>query len=101
MLRAKAKDQGHTGQEFSKKKGPPKNFPGDLQKQKKVVGRGDADFPRKIRRSPKKKVFANFPQDFLPFSKEKEGHGHGPFLTNQIKCCQDIFEDLYGLRPRT
>ena len=37
----------------------------------------------------KKKGFRKFSARFLPFSKvkQKEGHGHGPFLTNQKKCC--------------
>ena len=100
MLGAKAKDKGHKGQEFSKKKVPQK-ICRRPPKTKKGRRARRCRFPTKNQAFSKKKVFANFPQDFLPFSKEKEGHGHGPFLTNQKKCCQDISKDLYGLRPRT
>ena len=55
MLEAKAKDQGHKAQVLSKKKkkGPHKNFSGDLQKKKKKKKKRSSQ--KFFRRSPKKK----------------------------------------------
>ena len=67
-----AKDQGHKAQVFFKKKGPQNFFSGDLKKKKtiKLFARGDADFPRKLRRSPEKKVFQKFPRSFCRFPRK-------------------------------
>ena len=89
------------GAKCSKKKGPPKSFPGNLQK--KGLRARRRQFSAKSQAFNKKKVFPNFPRFSANFQ-GKEGHGHGPFLTNQKSAVLEprsgYFRGLVGFKAK-
>ena len=95
MLEAKAKNEGHKAQLFSMKK-VPKIF----SREKKVFAREDAEFPRKIGRSLKKRSLQAFREFSAVFQgKVKRRSWPWPSFNTSKKVLsssreQFIFEDL-------